>query len=305
MTGYHIYYQTKEDGEFEALNYLAQLASIKFWKKYYGSIKLYCNQRYLESISKYGLDEEYDEIDTQFLETIPYQEYADRYWSFCKIYLANKIAQEETSFCILDTDIWISKPNLISNKEDVVFYHKEDFREDYKMNPYPDPINWIEDVNYNWDIYPRNCAIICFNSNFKELIAKWLEVSIQVIEQTHSKQFSFENKNSSTIFIEQRLLPVLIDKLGLTMGEVFPSVYQSDKDGFDGHEWVPRIDSSEYLTYLASVIKHIWGVKRYYDQAVVRRLAIDICFEALNRYGEFEPRYEKLFTECEKIYKIN
>lgn len=304
MTGYHIYYQTSDDGEFEALNYLVQLASIKYWKRHYGPIKLYCNQKYLESISKYGIDEEYDEIDTLFLETNPYKEYSDRFWSFCKIYLANKIAQEEESFCILDTDIWISEPNLLT-KEDVVFFHKEAFDVNYSSNPYPDPINWIENEDYNWNVSPRNCAIICFNSNFKELIAKWLEVSMQVIEQTHSKEFEFENKNSSTIFIEQRLLPTLIDKLGLTMGEVFPSVYQTTKDGTDGSEWVPRIDSSEYLTWVSKVIKHIWGAKRYYDSNIIRQLIIEITFEALIRYGEHAPKYGKLFAECETIYNLD
>lgn len=308
MTGYHVYYQTNEDGKFEAINYLVQLASIKFWKKNYGPIKLYCNQKYLESITKYGLNEEYDEIDTQFLETNPYKKYSDRYWSFCKIYLANKLAQEEESFCILDTDIWISEPNLIT-KEDVVFFHKEAFDVNYSMNPYPDPINWIkaEDyIDYNWNVSPRNCAIICFNSNFRELIAKWLEVSMQVIEQTHSKEFEFENKNSSTIFIEQRLLPTLVDKLRLTMGEIFPSVYQTTQDGTDGTEWVPRIDSSEYLTYIATAIKHIWGAKKFYDKSYIRQIVLDTTFEALIKYGDsYEPKYEKLFTECETIYTLD
>jgi hypothetical protein len=304
MTGYHIYYQTSDDSEFEAINYLVQLASIIYWKRHYGPIKLYCNQKYLESISKYGLDEEYDEIDTQFLETNPYKQYSDRYWSFCKIYLANKIAQEEESFCILDTDIWISAPNMIG-KEDVVFFHKEAFDINYKMNPYPDPKNWIDDENYNWNVSPRNCAIICFNSNFKELITKWLEISMQVIEQTHSKEFEFENVNSNTIFIEQRLLPTLVDKLGLSIGEVFPAVYQTTKDGLDGSEWEPRIDSSEYITYISIVIKHIWGAKKFYDKSYIRQMILDATFDALIRYGEHEPKYGKLFTECENIYKIN
>ena len=88
------------------------------------------------------------------------------------------------------------------------------------------------------------------------------------------------------------------------MGEVFPSIYQTTKDGTDGSEWVPRIDSSEYLTWVSKVIKHIWGAKRYYDSNIIRQLIIDITFEALIRYGEHAPKYGKLFTECETIYNL-
>ena len=89
------------------------------------------------------------------------------------------------------------------------------------------------------------------------------------------------------------------------MGEVFPSIYQTTKDGTDGSEWVPRIDSSEYLTWLSIVIKHIWGAKRLYDSGFVRQLIVELTFEALIRYGEHDSRYVKLFTECETIYNLD
>jgi len=308
MTGYHVYYQTKDDGEFEAINYLVQLASIKFWKKNYGSVKLYCNQRYLDSISKYGLDEEYDEINTQFLETNPYKEYSNKFWSFCKIYLANKLAREETRFCIFDTDLWISEPNLISNETDFVFYHQEAIAEYDPFNVYPDPINWIDDVNYNWNINPVNCAIVCFNSNFKELITKWFEISSKIIEQTHSKQFNFVNEDCSTMFIEQRLLPVLIDDLNLTKSEILKSVYQPHIGGdidSNGIEWVPPLDSNIETAQIANAIKHSWGLKKYYDNKFTRTLVLDVVVNSLNQLGEFDARYEKLFAECETIYNLD
>ena len=45
LTGYHVYYQSKEFGKYYEIDLLIQLASILFWKKNYGPIKLYCNQK--------------------------------------------------------------------------------------------------------------------------------------------------------------------------------------------------------------------------------------------------------------------
>ena len=86
MNGYHVFYQSKEiDGEFEEINYLVQIASILFWKKNEGKMSLYCNSEYLNFIKKWGIDDLYDEINTECLDKIQYKEYLNKYWSFCKI----------------------------------------------------------------------------------------------------------------------------------------------------------------------------------------------------------------------------
>ena len=40
---------------------------------------------------------------------IIYQEYLDKYWSFCKIYVAKEVSKTDKEFVILDTDMWIQE----------------------------------------------------------------------------------------------------------------------------------------------------------------------------------------------------
>lgn len=98
MTGYHVFYQSTNTDKWEPINHLVLLASIIFWKKNFGKIKLICNKPYLESIAKYGLDKLYDDINVSLFDNIPYFEYLSKYWSFCKIFAANYISDSEESF---------------------------------------------------------------------------------------------------------------------------------------------------------------------------------------------------------------
>jgi hypothetical protein len=61
-----------------------------FWKKHFGPIRLYCNSKFLESISLYKLDLLYDEINVDILDNIIFEnldshpefisELRQRYW---------------------------------------------------------------------------------------------------------------------------------------------------------------------------------------------------------------------------------
>ena len=220
MTGYHAYHQKKDDKEFGAINYLIQLVSILYWKKHYGKINLYCNQRFLESIKKYGLDKEYNEINTELLDNYPYEKYTERYWSFNKIYVAADIAKKEEAFCLIDTDLWVSKPNMFREDVDVLFYHQEAVNPDFDNTVYPKVSNWLEEniiSQFDWSIAPRNSALVIFNSNFKELIEAWKDISVGIIKNNFDKKFTFINKDAHTIFIEQRLIGPLAKILGVTI----------------------------------------------------------------------------------------
>jgi hypothetical protein len=300
MTGYHIYYQTKE-GQHD-IDSLVQLASILNWKKHYGPIKLYCNKRYLETISKYGLDKEYDFIDTDFLETVPYKDYMSKYWSFCKIYLAKHLAEFETEFCILDTDLWIQKPNMLDMDKDLIFYHREAYDIKFPNNPYPLASNWIDNEEFDWSTSPCNCAILCFKSNFKELINTWYSVASEVIERTKDIEFEFENKNANTIFIEQRLLPTIAVKLNVKYGLILDTIYLTFKQGLntDGDEWAPKLGHSPENSYAVLNIKHIWGLKAYYDFEFIRDIILSEVFLTLEQFPEIEIKYKELIDK----YKI-
>jgi TfoX/Sxy family transcriptional regulator of competence genes len=77
MKGYHIYSQFKEDTPYDVINHLGLLASILTWKKHFGSIHLYTNKKFLETISKWDLHLEYDSINTYELDNAPHQQYLE------------------------------------------------------------------------------------------------------------------------------------------------------------------------------------------------------------------------------------
>ena len=305
MNGYHIYYQTKDDDKYSQINYLAQLSSILNWKEHYGQIKLYCNKRFLDSISKYGLDKEYDFIDTEFLETIPFKESQNIFWSFAKLYVANEIVKTDTEFCILDTDIWIQEPGLIDTGSDLSFYHREAFDINYKLNPYPDPATWMDKKElseYDWNIYPMNCAIIYFKNRSKELINTWYSLALKIVSDNQNNM-SEENLRAGTIFIEQRLLPVIATKLGLSIGYISPNIYLTwvSYTKSDGREWRPQIGHNEHSLNIAVNIKHVWGAKNYYDIECVRNLIIGVAVLSLAPF-QIVNKFNKLYTEVIELY---
>lgn len=303
MTGYHIYYQTGEEGEFEQINHLVLLSSIINWKKNYGPIKLYCNKKYLECISKYGIDKEYDFIDTDFLETVPYKDLMSRYWSFCKIYLAKHLSEIETSFCILDTDLWIQKPGLLDLDKDVLFYHREAYDLDFKNNPYPEAFNWVTELDlekYDWNTSPCNCAILCFNKNFKELIDNWYTMTLEIIDRTKENE-PLPNPNADTIFIEQRLLPTLAAFMKVNYGLVLTNIYLTFTkfEDADGREWAPKLGHDAWSQCVVENIKHIWGAKRHYDMDWIRDLVITVTLNSIP--GSYQRLYPELYLDCHKV----
>lgn len=300
MTGYHVYYQTRDNES--SIDCLVQLASILNWKKHYGPIKLYCNKKYLETISKFGLDKEYDYIDTEFLESVPYKEYMSKYWSFCKIYLAKHLSETESSFCILDTDIWIQMYNIFDQDKDLIFYHREAYDLKHEENPYPLASNWIDDEEFDWSTSPCNCAILCFKSNFKELIDIWYNLVLGVIERTKDVEFEFKNKNASTIFIEQRLLPTLATKLNVSYGLILDNIYLTfiPMSEADGREWAPRLGHTKENALISASIKHIWGAKNFYNIDLIRNLVIQLTILTLEQFPEVETKFKDLI-ELNKI----
>jgi hypothetical protein len=299
MTGYHVYYQIKDDTIFEPINYLVQLASILCWKKYYGTINLYCNKKYLQSISKYGLDKEYDNINTDLLEGMPFKDQQIKYWSFCKIYAALEISKQEIPFCIIDTDIIISAPNMLSNKSNVLFFHEEEFDIDNNENLYPAPENWLVNNLLNWNCNPMNCAILCFNYNFKNLIEEWYDTVFNILLANNATEFI--NNDVNAMFIEQRLLPVIINKLQLSAAVVLPNIYQSHlSNSVDGSEWVPKLHTSFNSIVIIDTIKHIWGTKQFYSDISVRESVVKFTKDIIDTLNT-SITYQNILIEINKI----
>lgn len=283
MNAYHVFYQSKDDSEYESINYLIQLSSILFWKKNEGQINLYCNSKFLESIKKYGLDKLYTNINTECLDNIPFQESLSKYWSFCKIHAAKEISQNEKDFVILDTDLWIHNQIFIDTNFQFIGYHSE-MKLDHPGNPYISPDNFMSSSDlklFDWEMTPINCAFMYLNS--QELIREWWRWSVKIIKDNKDKEK--KDISADTIFIEQRLLPTLANSLEMKVGTLLPNTYcpHIPSDNL-GSEWTPKIGFDEDNQYMTWNIKHVWGLKGMYNDPSVRNIVIDTVLDSLDSF---------------------
>lgn len=302
MNAYHVYFKNKDIKDYHEIDLLTNLLSCLSWKKYYGSIKLFCNQEFLDYIEIYNLDKVYDEIYVIDSNEIPYKEYLDKYWSFNKIHVAKLISQTEDRFVILDNDFYISDYHQFNWDSNFLGYHFEAYDINSSDNVYLDPKIFLEEENYNklnWGIPPINCAFMYFNS--KNLIDNWYSWVLGVIETNKDKPKN--NFSSDTIFIEQRLLPTLCDALGLTYETILPNYYlQYIPFNEEGHEWFPLIDSHFKYRELFNNFRHIWGIKSYYPQEKWRKKIADIQLEDLKMYHNYSDaltNFPKIILACE------
>ena len=286
MNAFHIYYQKDEEiSNNDLINLLVQFASIKFWKKNQGEIHLYCNENHLNTLEKWGVDKFYDSINLDCLEDMPYFNYQDKYWSFCKIHAIKKIAELYDQFVVLDTDLWIQESIKIDPSFQIIGYHEEDVIED-QSNPYINPSNFLNSFDINsidWSMNPMNCAFLYLNS--KELVDEWYKWVLKTIETNKEKETLV--LSADTIFIEQRLLTAIAYTLKMRVGKLLPNVYQPHIpcDEF-GNEWVPKIGYSLENQYVTWNIKHVWGLKKSYDDPEIRNMVISTVLSSLDTFIE-------------------
>jgi hypothetical protein len=286
MNAFHIYYQKDEEiPNNDLINLLVQFSSIKFWKKNQGEIHLYCNENHLKTLEKWGIDKFYDSINLDCLEDMPYFNYQDKYWSFCKIHAIKKIAELNEEFVVLDTDLWIQEPIKIDPSFQIIGYHEEDVIED-QSNPYVNPGNFLNSFDINsidWSMNPINCAFLYLNS--KELVDEWYKWVLKTIESNKEKETLI--LSADTIFIEQRLLTAIAYTLKMRVGKLIPNVYQPHIpcDEF-GNEWIPKIGYNLENQYITWNIKHVWGLKKSYNDPEIRNMVISTVVSSLDTFIE-------------------
>lgn len=306
LTAYHVFYQTKEIGEYHQIDLLVQVTSILFWKYKWGKIGLYCNQEYLDYLKQYNLDVLYDTINVDFLENTPYKEYYPKYWSLCKIEVAKHVSQFHKEFAIIDVDLWI-KDQLGINYKDFNFvgHHDEIYDLNHKNNVYIDPTNFLPEELHgqlDFNAAPINCAFMYFNS--KELIDLWHTLVYKVVEI--NKDSPKLNLNKDTIFIEQRLLPAIISGYGFKWRNISPHTYITGLENpQDGSEWTPAIGFNEESERYFDTLRHIWGMKTSYWYEPYREMILDVVyydiFENFDKASLLQS-LAKLIKECNEIY---
>ena len=299
MKGYHVYYKFNDKiSTYEYVDFLGHLCSIFFWKSIYGEIGLYCNKAFYERVRYWGLDKYYDTIDVDLLEDLSIDN-LDIFWSYPKIYTINHISKYEDSFCIIDTDFWFYSELEFNKSHSLVGYHFESSEINDK-SPYILPDNFSTICEYDWKTPPINCAFLYFNS--KDLISKWHQECVHVIN--NCKNFNVVN-SSHTVFIEQRLLTTICKDMGLKFSTLIENTYIPFAEK-DGSEWSPRVGFFKENLEKFDNIKHIWGLKKMFDDPLIKNMVIDVCKKSLNVFFPEWPIYNvKLYEKLknEKNYE--
>jgi hypothetical protein len=306
IKGYHVFYQTKEVGEYHQIDLLVQVTSILFWKHKWGSIGLYCNQEYLDYLKQYNLDVLYDDINVDFLEQTPYKQYYSKYWSLCKIEAAKHISQTHKQFAIIDTDLWIKDQLGIKYSDyDFVGHHDEKYDLNWEQNVYIDPTNFLplEEANkLDFSTAPINCAFMYFNS--KELIDTWHEWVYKIVEL--NKDHPKLSLHKDTIFIEQRLLPAILPAYNFKWRNISPHTYLTHQSHLqDGSEWEPSFGFNEESERYFDNLRHIWGMKTTYGYEPYREMILNVVyFDLFETFDiNFLIKYlSKLIDECNQIH---
>lgn len=289
MIGYHIYYQKNNEINFVEIS--SQLASALFWKKYFGPIRLYCNSKFLETISLYKLDSLYDEINVDILDNITYSpKILSKYWSIPKLYAANEISKSETTYCILDTDLWITNYFDWDKSKDFLAFHYENFDLKNKNNPYLIPSAFIDDYKEkDWNLMAMNCAFMYINN--QQMVFDWFKYADNVIKL--NKIVKTKNKKDVyTLFIEQRAITYICEKLKLNYGTLIPNIFISGLSS-DKELWTPKLNVSNLPQ---KYIKHIWGLKKFYD-SITLKLLDTIYNDIHSEFGFLEIDFPKLYIK--------
>lgn len=289
MIGYHIYYQKNNEINFVEIS--SQLASALFWKKYFGPIRLYCNSKFLETISLYKLDSLYDEINIDILDNITYSpKILSKYWSIPKLYAANEISKSETTYCILDTDLWITNYFEWDRSKDFLAFHYENFDLKNKNNPYLIPSAFIDDYKEkDWDLMAMNCAFMYINN--QQMVFDWFKYADNVIKL--NKTVKTKNKKDVyTLFIEQRAITYICEKLKLNYGTLIPNIFISGLSS-DKELWTPKLNVSNLPQ---KYIKHIWGLKKFYD-SITLKLLDTIYNDIHSEFGFLEIDFPELYIK--------
>ena len=280
LNGFHVYYlREPSTDKWEFINTLVQYASIVHWKKFYGPIHLYCNSIFLDEIKKYKLDIFYDSINVEFLDGLDSSK-LKKFWSWPKLLAIRDISTKYFNFAVLDTDLWFRDKVDFDANLDLVGYHLERVSSDIR-NPYLSPEVFLDcsKWDFNWSVSPVNCAFLYFNSQL--LIQLWVSIAEEVVENSDFELIN--DLSSETIFIEQRLLSVIADKLGLKWSTLIENVYLPDVPAnSEGLEWEPRVGYTEDNFELTSKIKHVWGLKKRYGEHSVRELVLNVCLNSLD-----------------------
>lgn len=309
MLGIHVFEKYRIE-EYDEILFASTLLSVLSWKKFHGPVHLYTNSFFLEEMKKRGIDRHYEKIDIEFIPSKSDRVDKNTYWSWNKMRL---IPELDGPFVLIDNDLWISDSLEFDTTKTFMAYHKEYIHYDIETKNFPDfdfmiPFDFVGRWK-KW-IMPMNTALLYVNGN-KKFFKNWIRHAKIIAENSPDRE-GLKNPSVKTIFIEQRLLPMMAYEQDIDCSTFIPQIYNSHKSGAnDESEWTPMISAwDDVMKEKFGKIHHIWGLKNHFDNKEIREYIIRSIISHLEEYSEekealnmIEKIRDLLETEEEVVHK--
>lgn len=290
---------------------VTMILSALYWKKLQGPIKLYCDRTFYEYISKLGISDLWDEIDTETLENLDTGINHDVFWAYSKMYI-NSLQTEP--FVSLDIDLFQQEYYDYST-HDVICSHIESTDSNLdNTSTYNRPIYYpnyhklsiFSDRFKDYDIQITddaiNVAILAINKPemYKEFM-KYVDSFVKgnnfdpMDISTHGfeRVWATFHLSSPITFIEQRLLHSFVTSKEYTLKPIIDIVYSGEEQ-----KWIGNLNEVKNPG-----ITHLWGWKVTYRLEENTKDRIDLTDFLLKTLDQDFPEHYDRYIKNGSILK--
>jgi|LakMenEpi03Aug12_release.lakeMendotaPanAssembly.Ray.scaffolds.fasta_scaffold451552_2 hypothetical protein len=262
MNCYHVYHVNpkKPPGTFELITQLYSVITHKLVNSQH-PIHFITDSESLKFFQQFGIEQLYDEVNTDILDSYPVDAISTKYWATPKLWAMHHLT---APFVVYDIDIILHTE--LEMQTDVLYLHRE------SSTQYPTPTTIHTGPGWGWnyqlinafkDSLPFNCAVVGFNNeSFKQTYINsyfdWVLGSSGEYEAS-SNQKMFLAESGSQIVAEQWLLAALVQQHQVTARSLAPVIYGVSSFMTD-FSMNPDINVTSLLD---ATMYHLWGAKQY------------------------------------------
>lgn len=292
LTGIHVFKSVSASSYSEHVLMIQTISALE-WKKHNGPIHLYTTKKDLKFFEALGMDQLYDNINTDVLE-----QKDDIYWphfgAASKMKVLNSI--EEFPVAFIDNDL-IYREKIEIKDESIIYLHDEgrfhknypplDFlskRDGYEF-PQMESLETCHPINVGLfvinDVKLRDeyCALamdFMTKNSKKPAPVKWAPEGLRIFWKP--------------LFVEQRLLSAVVDNGKYKKRQLFPYTYMGDtlrwRSWETGEEYTHgELAQRETLTWF-----HLWGEKVEYARPEGQSLKIKVFYNLLSALQNSGPK---------------
>jgi len=281
---------------------VALMLSALYWKKNYGEIVLYTDERMVDFLKKTGIYDLHlwDEINTDIVENIPDVIHPNIYWAGAKLFVAEKL---EPPFVLLDVDAYFKEYYEFDYNMDLIYFHLEDLTYPH----YPSPELFIEEYpDIKMDNMPQfaiNVAVLFINN--KELLNEYTHNAIKLmLNPNHNITKDHDMFSVRMVFTEQVLLSIILQNSNniyntkTIIKDIFVTLHNAEQQFVKNMYGETNIHSE-----ILHKIEHVWGDKFSIGNKAKKYL--NFMTEHVRKLMQFPNAYNSFIDACEIIKEID